>query len=38
MVEIHNRYSVIAPEMMARLLWMFFDGWPDLGGGKAGGY
>lgn len=39
MMETNNRHTVIAPEMMARLLWMFFD---EDGGsvseGKGGGY
>lgn len=33
-----NRHTVIAPEMMARLLWMFFDGNTDTGAEKGGGY
>lgn len=38
MMESDNRHTVIAPEMMARLLWMFFgeDGKPATE--KAGGY
>lgn len=38
MVESNNRHTVIAPEMMARLLWMFFDGDAELASNKAGGY
>ncbi|MCW8900727.1 MAG: hypothetical protein OQK75_11695 [Gammaproteobacteria bacterium] len=38
MMDSNNRHTVIAPEMMARLLWMFFDGNGDLNDGKAGGY
>lgn len=38
MMDSDNRHTVIAPEMMARLLWMFFDGSTDLGGEKGGGY
>lgn len=38
MVESNNRHTVIAPEMMARLLWMFFDSDADLASSKAGGY
>lgn len=33
-----NCHTVIAPEMMARLLWMFFDGNTDTGAEKGGGY
>ena len=38
MVESNNRHTVIAPEMMARLLWMFFDADGNLATDKAGGY
>ena len=38
MMDSDNRHTVIAPEMMARLLWMFFDGDTDMGGKKGGGY
>lgn len=38
MMDSDNRHTVIAPEMMARLLWMFFDGSTDLDGEKGGGY
>lgn len=38
MMDSDNRHTVIAPEMMARLLWMFFDGSTELGGEKGGGY
>lgn len=34
----NNRHTVIAPEVVARLMWMFFDEPGDLGAGKAGGY
>lgn len=34
----NNRHTVIAPEVVARLMWMFFDEPGDLGVGKAGGY
>lgn len=39
MQETNNRHTVIAPEMMARLLWMFFgeDG-GSVAAGKGGGY
>jgi len=33
-----NRHTVIAPEVMAKLLWMFFGDNGDLGEGKGGGY
>jgi len=36
--ESNNRHTVIAPEMMAKLLQMFFDGDADLSEGKGGGY
>lgn len=38
MMDSDNRHTVIAPEMMARLLWMFFDGSAAMGSDKAGGY
>ena len=38
MMDSNNRHTVIAPEMMARLLWMFFGGNGNLNDGKAGGY
>ena len=38
MMDSDNRHTVIAPEMMARLLWMFFDGSTAMGGEKGGGY
>jgi len=38
MMDSNNRHTVIAPEMMARLLWMFFDGDEQAEAGKAGGY
>lgn len=38
MMDTHNRHTVIAPEMMARMLWMFFDGNGNLSTAKAGGY
>lgn len=38
MMDSNNRHTVIAPEMMARLLWMFFGGSGNLSDGKAGGY
>lgn len=34
----NNRHTVIAPEVVARLMWMFFGEAGDLGEGKAGGY
>jgi len=36
--ESNNRHTVIAPEMMAKLLWMFFGEDGSLSGGKGGGY
>lgn len=36
--ESNNRHTVIAPEMMAKLLWMFFHDNVDLSDGKGGGY
>lgn len=38
MLDSANRHTVIAPEMMARLLWMFFDDSTAMSGEKAGGY
>ncbi len=34
----NNKHTVIAPEVMARLLWMFFGSDVTVGKGKAGGY
>ena len=34
----NNRHTVIAPEMMAKLLWMFFDNATEVSAGKGGGY
>lgn len=34
----NNKHTVIAPEIMAKLLWMFFDGDVKVNKGKAGGY
>ena len=34
----NNNHTVIAPEIMAKLLWMFFDGDVKLTSGKGGGY
>jgi len=34
----NNKHTVIAPETMARLLWMFFDSDVKVSKGKAGGY
>ena len=36
--ESNNRHTVIAPEVFARLLWMFFDDEVDLSKGVGGGY
>ena len=36
--ESDNRHTVIAPEVMAKLLWMFFGEDADLGEGKGSGY
>jgi len=33
-----NKHTVIAPEIVAKLLWMFFDADAGLSGGKGGGY
>lgn len=38
MVESNNKHTVIAPEIMARLLFMFFDSDVKMGTSKAGGY
>lgn len=38
LMESNNRHTVIAPEVVARLMWMFFGGSESLGGGRAGGY
>jgi len=38
MMETNNRHTVIAPEMMARLLWMFFGEEGRAAGEKGGGY
>lgn len=38
MMDSNNRHTVIAPEMMAKLLWMFFDGNNEISAGKGGGY
>lgn len=34
----NNQHTVIAPEIMAKLLSMFFDGDTDMSEGKGGGY
>lgn len=34
----NNRHTVIAPEVVARLMWMFFGEAGDLGEGRPGGY
>lgn len=34
----NNHHTVIAPEVMAKLLSMFFDGEVELSDGKGGGY
>ena len=36
--ESNNRHTVIAPEVMAKLLWMFFGEDENLGDGKGSGY
>ena len=36
--ESNNRHTVIAPEVMAKLLWMFFGEDANLGDGKGSGY
>jgi len=33
-----NKHTVIAPEVVAKLLWMLFDADAGLSGGKGGGY
>ena len=38
MMDSGNRHTVIAPEMMARLLWMFFDDDSLASTSKGGGY
>ena len=38
LMESDNKHTVIAPEMMAKLLWMFFGDNVDLSEGKGGGY
>ena len=39
MMDTNNRHTVIAPEMMARLVWMFFDEEGSSSAtGKGGGY
>jgi len=38
LMESNNRHTVIAPEVVARLMWMFFGESESLGGGRAGGY
>ena len=38
MMESNNRHTVIAPEMMAKLLWMFFGENGEVSAGKGGGY
>ena len=38
MMESNNNHTVIAPEIMAQLLWMFFDAEDNLRKGKGGGY
>ena len=38
MQETNNRHTVIAPEMMARLLWMFFGEEGRAADEKGGGY
>jgi len=34
----NNKHTVIAPEIMAKLLWMFFDSDVKVSKGDAGGY
>ena len=34
----NNKHTVIAPEVMAKLLWMFFGGDVEVDKGNAGGY
>ncbi len=38
MMESNNNHTVIAPEIMAQLLWMFFDADINVSKGKGGGY
>ena len=38
MQDSNNRHTVIAPEIMAQLLWMFFDADTDMNKKKGGGY
>lgn len=38
MMDSNNRHTVIAPEMMARLLWMFFEDDSSAVSSKGGGY
>ncbi len=40
LMKSNNKHTVIAPEIVAKLLWMFFDAEADAGlsGGKGGGY
>ena len=38
MMESNNSHTVIAPEIMAQLLWMFFDADMELPQSKGGGY
>lgn len=38
MMESNNKHTVIAPEIMAQLLWMFFDADMQLPQSKGGGY
>ena len=38
MMDSNNKHTVIAPEIMAQLLWMFFDTDFNVNKGKGGGY
>lgn len=38
MKESNNKHTVIAPEIMAQLLWMFFDADINVNHGKGSGY
>ncbi len=38
MMDSNNNHTVIAPEIMAQLLWMFFDTDFNVNKGKGGGY
>ena len=38
MMDSNNNHTVIAPEIMAQLLWMFFDSNFNVNKGKGGGY